>query len=410
MEGVLMQFATMRSNRHAGWFLIALLLLVVLPTLQVSALGAGWQDKLRNFGQKAKEKIGGAGRKAREKVDAARESWKKRERRCDTCGKTIHFGQTCATCKARAVSQKAKQTVDRAKEDWRKREHPCSTCGKMIHIGQTCATCKARAVSQKAKQTVDKVKEDWREREHPCSSCGKMIHVGQVCMTCKAKAVSHGLKEGTAKVKDGWERFKPQLEQSCKRARDWGSRHKELIAKRTTEAMRKYGPKIVSAVRDPENQRKAFEAVGAYMKFKEQLDTAKKDVTYKTLSAALSLPIQTKSGTMSLEAMAKERLLERFPGLSGTDFVEDPAAPLTALLTNDRGYLLRECKFVKTRNGHVSPMDALAQSGSRDTDKLLRCLDFMAATESVSHTLVTGEGSLDAMAKTVKAMKAIDSN
>ena len=69
-------------------------------------------------------------------------------------------------------------------------------------------------------------------------------------------------------------------------------------------------------------------------------------------------PVQTGTGVSTIGELAKHRLTERFPGLAGTDLVEDTAAPITALLTSDRKYFLTELQIVES--GTIAPEPAEA--------------------------------------------------
>ena len=365
----------MHGNRR---FLLrpALLVVVLLSCLAVffppPQAQAGWRDKLKQ-----------AGKKARDKLDGAKEKWKERERKCSECGKTIHLGTKCATCQAKGARKKWQETkpklqksADRVKQKWE---------GAKPKLRDA-----AQSAREKAKEYAPKIRDAARKTSE------------------RIRAYGPKLKDAAARTKQKWEDLKPQIQDARLRASDWYGKHKDAISARSKDAIRQYGPKISAAIRDPENRRKAFETVGTVLEVRRQLKATQRETTRRALDLAFKLPVRTRSGEMTLGDLAKDRLVGRFPVLEGTDIVEDPAGPLTALITSDKRYFLTEFRFVKSGGERVSVVQAARNSSAFNTDKAMRCLDLMEATESVTHAVTTGEGSLDALQRTVSAMSALN--
>ena len=359
-----------RYRRHAC---LAIVLMVTLasPPLPISSSHAGWRDKLR-----------GAGQRAKQTASRARENLKKREHSCSSCGKTIRFGTRCVSCNAKRAVVAGKRTAAEGKKRWNESAHPCSMCGKTIHVGKTCASCLAKAGKDK-----------WDKKAHPCSMCGKTIHVGKTCASCLGRA---GKKK--------WEAAKPRIQAAHQKASAWYGRNKEMLAQRAKEAHDRYGPAVMSALRDPENQRKALETIGMVMKVRRQIRAAQRESTYRALKALSNLPIPTDSGTRTLHDIAKGRLLEKMPYLEGSGIAEDPAGSLTALLMRDRNYLMTQVPIVRKGGRQVSVVDAISQSSSLNTGMVMKCIELMDAMESVSNAAATGEDSLDAIERTMSIM------
>jgi len=244
----------------------------------------------------------------------------------------------------------------------------------------------ARSVRDKARTYAPRVRETVRKASESARRCAPK------------------LKQAASKARDRWNRAKPRIEEAKRKTAQWCGRRKTVLAAKAKEAMRRYGPVVSRAIRDPENRKKAFETIGTILEVRRQIKEKQKEGTYLVIKGALSLPVRTGSGTSTLGDLAKDRLVQRFPALEGTDIVEDPAAPITALVTSDRAYFLKDMAIVKSGGEHVSVIEAIGRSSSFDTDKAIKCLELMEATESISNAVTTGEGSLDAMEKTFHLM------
>ncbi len=366
------------TRKH--WIIAGILILgVLLPVFDSSLAHAGWREKLKEAKDKAKDK------------------WKERERRCSECGKVIHLGTKCASCKAKNARDATRRATERAKEKWQSRERACSECGKTIHFGQACATCKAKKLKTVVRDTAEKGKQAWGEKAHPCERCGKTIHIGKLCLKCQ------GMRARTT-----WnDKIKPRAQEARQRAGEWYNQNKKRMAVLAQDAKQKYGPRIVVAIRDPENREKVYRAVGAYLEVRRQMKAAKRKAIYHSLEVAFELPIRTKSGTVTLGGMAKKHLSRRIPGIERTGIMEDPAALGTAMITLDRKWFLTEAPLVSMKGRHVSVADAIASSSRFDKEQAMDCLAVINAVESVSIAINTGEGAGDAMQDTVRAIQAV---
>ncbi|MCI0343667.1 MAG: hypothetical protein L0216_21385 [Planctomycetales bacterium] len=327
----------------------------------------GWRDRaseaVRGAGEKARGAMDRAGDRAREGLDRAKErtresidrakekvkeEWQERAHTCPSCGRTIHIGSTCAACATKRVT-------DRAREEIQKREHPCSVCGRSIVLGSRCAGCAT-------KLTIERVSRDWKARAHPCSSCGAQIHAGSRCGRCAWGPMRTRLAERTA-------RLRPRVE----------------------AVTREYGPRVRQFVTDPENQRRAIEALAVgYALYREQ-DTVKRQLTEAAiLKLGNGIVVTTpKYGRVTLLDLSTRALVERAPYLRGTDIEKDPAKVLTHLIYQDTDYFLTEAKLV-VRNGEpLSVTEALAKSNPALAQDALVCLEAMDAYETLTDEMLT---------------------
>ncbi len=356
-----------------------LLALVCTFAVPVPTVNAGWKDKLQQVGSKAKQK-----------TKEAKEKWKERERRCSECGKVIHMGAKCASCKAKAAAAKARRAKKKVSEYAPK-----------VRNAAGRARNKVREYAPRVRDGVDRTRDKIIEYAPKVQKAAKNAQES-------LRRYGPKLKQTAVATRDRWDRLKPRVQEARLKAAEWYDRHKDSLAEKARDAKERYGPAISKTIRDPENRRKAFEALGTVMEVRRQLKQQQRDSTYRALTFASKLPVRTSSGISTLGELAKERLVSRFPGLEGTDIAEDPAAPITALLTSDRKYFLTKCKVVKSGNGYVSITKAISLSSSFDTDKAMKYLELMEATESVSNAVSTGEGSLDAIERTMSVMGSLN--
>ena len=354
----------MKAYMHSKgkWVLIGCLLSILVLTLHpADSAHGGFKDKLRELGNKAKNLKQKTQRK-----------WKERERRCSSCGKTIHMGSTCARCMARKAAdgagrlkRSAGKKIADAKTTWDKRAHPCSVCGKTIHTGKRCASCATKAVVKRGKEFAADGKQKWQEK------------------------------------------VKPKLKKARERASEWCVKQKAAASRMYQKARDIYAPRFKEAIQNPENREKALIIIGKAMSIRAQIKASTHDATYNTLKTGFSLPIRNENGVTTIGEIAREYLVGKHPGLAGTDIAEDPAAVVAALAC-DKSALLTEIKWFKDGNRSLSVTEALAGSSPFGISGIKKGLALTRASESVSHAAATGEGGLDAMLDTVSAIRAMN--
>ncbi len=235
--------------------------------------------------------------------------------------------------------------LDTIKDKWRQREHNCKGCGAVIHVGDKCAACVARDA-----------REAWRKSEHKCVGCGAVIHVGEKCMACLGRAAADKLR-----------------------------------AALRSDALKQWGQRLLEGIRDPERQRQVLEAAGAAIKLKREWDTAKNEASYRALTALGGVRIRTDRGDTTLADAFRAYVLEKAPGLRGTDIVDDPAKVLAyGLIGRDKSYIVGELKIIKKDGRAMTIRDAIAASGHPNLAAALKALDEMAASGDVSADRVAG--------------------
>lgn len=366
----------MNTTMGIRWRLIltcALLVgVVAVHPIPVSPAQADWRDKVKDMKDKAKDK-----------TEDAKEKWKEQERRCTECGKTIHVGTKCASCQSKAAKEKwaetkpkLKETADKARDTWQE------TSPKLRDVAQTTYD-KAQDYAPKVRDAAKNIGDDLRQ-------------------------YGPRLREAAHTTRNRWETLKPEIQARRLKAADWYIRYEDLLAEKARDAMGRYGPAISRNIRDPENRQKAFEAIGTIIEVRRQLKGKQQERTYMALTLAFKLPVQTGTGTSTLGDLARDRLVQRFPCLDGTDITEDPAGPITALLINDRKYFLTEFQIVKSGHEYVSITKAIGRSSSFDTDKAMKCLDLMEATEGLLDAVNKGNGSLEAIENTISVIQTLN--
>lgn len=352
------------NSVHRRLFEVAVALLaavVVGGGVATSASGQTWRDKLNEATNKTKDAV-------REKTEEIKRKTKESEHPCADCGKTIHVGSVCASCAARRASQQAKQATDQAREAWRRSEP------------------QRKALEQKAREAPTKAKDASR----------RAIERGQELWRSTAdhrQRMAHDLRAASDEVRLTAERVYQDREDIARRVTDASRKTWE----RANAAAQEYLPRIRATISDPEVQRRAIEAIGAGIALHQQLRESERQFVYHSLRATGALRVQTANGTMSLEDAFRRRLVDRFPVLNGSSLADDPAFVLTALVTGDQDYFLREMKIVPTAAGTVSVIEAVDQSTAFGASKTLAYLDLLQATEDLHLAAASGEGAVDAI-------------
>jgi hypothetical protein len=170
----------------------------------------------------------------------------------------------------------------------------------------------------------------------------------------------------------------------------------------------KYLPRIVETVRDPENQRRALEAVSVLTEAREQFQSGKHETAYSVMKLAGRIRVNTPSGRVSLEEAARQRMLAKHPYLRGTPLTDDPAAPLAHLFTGDFRYFVDEMPLVESWGRRVSLRDAMLEPSPFDSDRTRKYLAVLEAVADVEYALDTGKGGAEASWSVLRAIEAVN--
>jgi len=313
--------------------------------------------------------------------------------------------------KLKDAGKKVGESAGKAKKKWEESEKECSECGRIIHVGTTCVSCKAKAArdatkraSEKVKKGASDAKKNWDARERKCSVCGRTIHLGTTCASCKAKAVKKRSKEVVDSGKKAWQKAKPELAVAKERVTERYTSFRRGMDEVYSTARRRYGV-VLDKIRDPEVRRKATETLGVINKFCQKYRKAKKDVIYKGVDLFLDISIPTDGGDVTLGELAVARLSEKYPGLESTGMYDDPAAAVAAGISLDAKYFFGEVKLVKMSNGEsLSVTDAIGRSSAFSASDTIKYLEIIEAASDVTYSLSTGEDMGEAFASVAGAV------
>ena len=125
-----------------------------------SLADAGWRDSLN----KAKEKTRGAVEKTKKVGRGVKDRYKRSERQCDLCGKTIHGRKRCFSCHKKRASEGLNRAKSSVQKKWQDRAKPCSVCGATIHVGSRCRKCFSAAARARGSAVAKKIREESRKR------------------------------------------------------------------------------------------------------------------------------------------------------------------------------------------------------------------------------------------------------
>jgi len=277
------------------------------------------------------------------------------------------------------TTNKTKEAGRRTKERWKESERRCDICNKVVHGRNRCTSCQAKRVSNQMKRAGNSVKKTYNDMSHPCTVCGAKTRLKGRCSRCVSKSVKAGGKKVVRFSKDA--------------------------SKKTKEV---YG-RSLDRIKDPETKRKATKAATAVLEFRRKYKETKRKVAYEGMKGISSIPIPGKNGEMTkLGDFASERLLDKYPELSGTGICDDPAETVAAMICTDRKYFLKEMKFVKSGGRNISVYEAVEESTAFNSAKAMKSFKVMAAAERVANTYYTGEDSVEALTSVADAINSIN--
>ena len=268
--------------------------------------------------------------------------------------------------------------------------------------------------TQGVKNTTKKTKEHWDQLESPCARCGKNTRLGKLCAECKKESASNTAKDvgrigreavnsgqkGVQNVGEKWNEYKPHVIEMGKASVE---KYKEMSP--IVKEKYKY---TLEKIRDPESREKATKALVTAIEVKRQIDQAKKEGVYKSVSKLTSLKLPENFGGKTLGQEMGERFIKMNPELAGTGIEDDPAVALTAVICHDRGYLLNEFKFIKRDGRNVSLMESVAMSSPLNSSDTIKSLKVMAAMEKTANCMSTGEGGIEALESVGDAMNSVN--
>lgn len=334
--------------------------LLVLCMLVPRADAQSWRDKLKEKAEQAKEKL------------------KESERRCEDCGKTIHVGTVCASCLAKRAAEKAKATEQKAREAWRESADKRQDIQRRITDG-------GRAIQG-----------GWRDSADDRQRLVERLRQGAEQTRSFARDLQTEFRDRQPELRGAWDQ-----------ASHWAAAHQQIAARYVEMARSEYGPRVIAAARDPENQRLLFETIGALQAAHSQFSRVEQKATYELLTIAGHIPVDTPQGRTTLKDIARQRMLEQLPMLRGTPLADDPAAPLAHLLTGDRSYFFEEMPLVDLGGRKVSVREAMIESSPFDTNEVMKCLAVYEAADDVAHAIDSGEGGLEAIESTLNAIETV---
>lgn len=381
---------------------VVTVLSVVCLSVQI-ANAQSWREKLRDKAQETKRK------------------WDDSARSCRECGKKIHGRDVCTTCVAKRAADRTRKATRDAKRKWDDKKQNCKYCGKTIHGRSACASCLARRAGDKVRDVSQSARKTWgdsadeRDRlKRRVSEGGRAVRDGWRNSADERRQLVERLRRGADQTRSfarelhtEFRERQPEMRAAWDQATRWAQDHKHVVARHYQIARNEYGPRVMAAVRDAENQRRVLEGLGALHSAHVQFKRIRNEATYKSLKLAGQLPVQTRAGRMTLEDVARQRMVEKFPYLRGTPLTEDPAAPLAHLVTGDRKYFFDEMPLVESRGRRVSLKNAMVESSPFDTSRTMRILAVYEAADDVTHTLDTGDGAMEAIGSTLAAVDAV---
>ena len=314
---------------------------------------------------------------------------------CVACGKSIYFGERCATCIVKSKLQ----------------NQTCTDCDKRILVGERCAMCLLRHVDQGL--------------QHACLDCETTIRVGQRCTSCAAKHLRSRFGQTKARLKAMGARLETSLgarlnsalsrvaltaddapsaepgpsatdanpadpERDASEAADalettqtaaaeaeaiqatetswreralaFGQAQKERAALGLAAGADGFG---ALAERLDLGGRSVI-ALGAALEVAESIETTKAQLAEAGIERALAISVASDLGETTLGDLAKVQLLRALPELEGTALANDPAAVFAALIVMDPLGFTMDLELVPTEAGPVSIMEALATRGEED--------------------------------------------
>jgi len=274
------------------------------------------------------------------------------------------------------LKEKLKEAAERAREKWRETADD------------------RRELKRKLRETVDTARQKWRDSEPERRELIRKLRESAE----EAKVLAQQLREEI-------QQREPEIRAAWERASEWAAERKRNADRLYELARYEYGPRIAAAIRDPENQRKALETVGALIEVRRQFRRAKYETSYAVLKLAAEIPVDTEGGRKTLGEAARERLLNKCPWMAGTPLDEDPVAPLAHLIAGDRRYFISELPLVESNGRRVPIKEAMLECSSFDPDKALLCLSIAKASEDVADALVNGDGAVEAMGSVLTAIE-----
>jgi len=356
---------TLRASSSRAFLVLVALLLGCIAWPQ-AASAQSLLDKLRD----AKDKVKETARETKQKIE-------EKKRHCVDCGKEC-LGERCNACDVKRAKEAAAKAAEQAKQKWRDSEPQRRAIEEKVRE----APGKAREAGAKA---VERTREAWRdtadERQKlkgTLKSAAGEVRAASTNVYQNREEIARNLSERSRQT---WERARSVAQ--------------EDIAK------------IREVVTDPEVQRQAIEALDAAIVLRQQWKDAEREMVYSGLKTVGGMTIQTKNGRMTVEDACRQRIVERFPALVGTDVVNDPALVVTAVVTKDREYFVREMKIVPVQGGSVSLVEAIDRTTAFNASKTLAVLDLLEATENLQQAAATGEGGLDAVIDLRVAMQGV---
>lgn len=169
---------------------IRIMLVMVIVLVVCVRTDAGILDKLKSVG----EKVG-------ESVSKAKESWKAREKKCSECGRIIHVGTTCVSCKAKAARKRSREVVDSGKKAWQKTKPELVAAQKRIvnkYVSARSAVKKAYPLVRKRYGVaLDKIR-DPEVRKKATEALGAVMVFRRQIKETKNKIVYTGLSSLSA--------------------------------------------------------------------------------------------------------------------------------------------------------------------------------------------------------------------
>ena len=357
----------MRHLQHNSYLLVVLALACLAA--QTSDTDAqDWRGFLDN-----------ASRRLRDTSRDVQQEWRQSERRCRSCGKTIHGQDTCTACMARRSAEKARQSHEKARQVWQE------------------TAPQRREIITRTREAADSARRKWDESEQSRRDLSR-----------RTVESVHRARQMTEDVHRKYQEMSPHLRVAREHAIEWLEQRSADATRHCQIARNEYGPRIVAAIQDPNDQRKAMEAVGAMLEARRQFGAVKYEVAYHSIKLAGQIRVDTAGGPKTLEQIAQDRLAKAHPYLSGTPIVDDPAAPLAHLITADRKYFVNEMPLIESGGRRLPIRQAMIQASPFDADETIRCLSLLEAADEVSHAIDCEEGCLDAMESVLVAMENLN--
>lgn len=322
---------------------------------------------------------------------------------CASCGKSILFGERCATCvvKERLPDKRACDSCEReirvgstctrclvAKLD-AKLTRTCVDCEESVRIGTRCTACAAKHWKARLDQTRARLTELQGELG---ADLGGRLERGLALLDVTAAEASDDATSDTPGATPGEPAdAMPQPFDPAALARDAearkiadaeaGWRERALaFAKAQAESA---GDAAAAAGRLAEHLAladRAAVALGAALEVADSVETTKEALATAGIQRTLDLTLPSPAGPVTLGDLATARLLSALPELAGTDLAEDPAAVLAALVVMDPLAFLMDFELVPAEGGPLTITEALAARGSQDPETALAVITLVEAT------------------------------